>query len=446
MLLTPRDYLSTFMKIGVIVLLAVGLLVATPVLQNEAVTDFAIDGTGPVFAGKLFPFVFITIACGALSGFHALIASGTTPKMVAKESHVRMIGYGGMLMESFVAISALIAASVIDPGLYFAINSPLGATGGEAATAAEFVKTIGFHINPDTLTAAAQSVDEATLISRTGGAPTLALGMSSIFTTAFGGGLAAFWYHFAIMFEALFILTAVDAGTRVGRFMLQDTIGNVWPKNANLSWKPASWSASAIVVGLWGYMLYVGVTDPLGGINQLFPLFGIANQLLAAIALTLCVTLLIKHGKVKWAWVPGVGLVWDLITTMTASYQKVFSDNPKIGYFEQRSVYQAAINNDTVLAPAADMDQMQTIVTNSTVNGTLQSIFAILVIIVVANAIVIWVKAIRAGGLPTTEVPATPSDIVAPADFFATKEEKKAVREWEASHNRVGAMGSGDRQ
>jgi carbon starvation protein len=446
MLLTPRDYLSTFMKIGVIVLLAVGLLFAVPALQNEAVTDFAIDGTGPVFAGKLFPFVFITIACGALSGFHALIASGTTPKMVAKESHVRMIGYGGMLMESFVAISALIAASVIDPGLYFAINSPLGATGGDPATAAEFVRSIGFSISPDTLTAAAKSVDEASLISRTGGAPTLAFGMSSVFTTAFGGGLAAFWYHFAIMFEALFILTAVDAGTRVGRFMLQDTIGNVWPKYGDLAWKPASWSASAIVVGLWGYMLYVGVTDPLGGINQLFPLFGISNQLLAAIALALCVTLLIKHGKVKWAWVPGVGLVWDLVTTMTASYQKVFSSNPKIGYFEQASTYQAAIDDDKLLAPAKDMDQMHTIVTNSTVNGTLQSIFALLVLIVVVNALVIWVKAIRAGGLPTTEVPATPSDIVAPSDFFATTEEKVAVREWEASHDRVGAMGRGDRR
>jgi carbon starvation protein len=446
MLLTPRDYLSTFMKIGVIVLLAVGLVFAAPVLENEAVTDFAIEGTGPVFAGKLFPFVFITIACGALSGFHSLIASGTTPKMVAKESHVRMIGYGGMLMESFVAISALMAASVIDPGLYFAMNSPAGVTGGEAESAAEFVRSIGFTISPDTLTAAAQSVDEATLISRTGGAPTLAFGMSSIFTAAWGGGLAAFWYHFAIMFEALFILTAVDAGTRVGRFMLQDTIGNVWHRYGDLAWKPASWSASAIVVGLWGYMLYVGVTDPLGGINQLFPLFGISNQLLAAIALTLCVTLLIKHGKVKWAWVPGVGLVWDLVTTMTASWQKVFSDNPKIGYFEQRSTFQAAIDDGEVLAPAKDLDEMQTIVTNSTVNGTLQSIFALLVIVIVINALVIWVKALRAGGLPTTEVPATPSDIVAPSDFFATKEEKQAVREWEASHDRVGAMGGGDRR
>jgi carbon starvation protein len=363
--------------------------------------------------------------------------------MVAKESHVRMIGYGGMLMESFVAISALIAASVIDPGLYFAMNSPLGVTGGDAAGAAEFVRTIGFSISPDTLTAAAKAVDEATLVSRTGGAPTLALGMSSIFTEAFGGGLAAFWYHFAIMFEALFILTAVDAGTRVGRFMLQDTIGNVWPRYADLSWKPASWSASAIVVGLWGYMLYVGVTDPLGGINQLFPLFGIANQLLAAIALALCVTLLIKHGNAKWAWVPGIGLAWDLVATMTASWQKVLSSDPKIGYFEQRSTFQAAIDKGELLAPAKDMGQMQTIVTNSTVNGVLQSVFALLVLVVVLNAVVVWVRAIRAGGLPTTEVPATPSDVVAPSDFFATKEEKAAVREWEASHTKVGAMGGG---
>src|SRR6478735_3451636 len=433
MLLTPRDYLSTFMKVGVIGLLAVGMVIAAPVLQAPAVTDFAREGTGPVFAGKLFPFVFITIACGALSGFHALIASGTTPKMVAKESQVRMIGYGAMLMESFVAISALIAACIIDPGLYYAINSPLGATGGDAASASEFVTTLGFSISPDALNAAAQSVEEATLISRTGGAPTLAFGMSSIFSDAFGGGLTAFWYHFAIMFEALFILTAVDAGTRVGRFMLQDTVGNFWPKYGDLSWKPASWSASAVVVGLWGYMLYVGVTDPLGGINQLFPLFGISNQLLAAIALTLCVTLLIKHGKLKWAWVPGIGLAWDLIVTMTASYQKVFSDNPKIGYFSQRSQYQDAIDKGDILPPATNMDQMHQVVTNSTLNGTLQATFAILTLIVVVNAFVICIKAVRAGGLPTTEVPAVPSELVAPSDFFATAEEKEAVREWEAS-------------
>jgi carbon starvation protein len=431
MLLAPRDYLSTFMKVGVIVLLAVGLVIAAPVLQNDAVTPWAVDGTGPVFAGKLFPFVFITIACGALSGFHALISSGTTPKMVAKESQVRMIGYGGMLMESFVAISALIAASVIDSGLYYAMNAPAAVTGGTPESAAEYVRTLGFTISPADLSAAAQSIEEQSLISRTGGAPTLAFGISLVFSEAFGGGLAAFWYHFAIMFEALFILTAVDAGTRVGRFMLQDTIGNVWPKYDDISWKPASWSASAVVVGMWGYMLYVGVTDPLGGINQLFPLFGIANQLLAAVALTLATTLMIKHGKLKWAWIPGIGLTWDLIVTMTASYQKVFSNDPKIGYFQQASDYQAALDRGEVLRPATNMDQMEQIIRNSILNGTLQALFALLVIIVVLNALVACIRAIQAGGLPTTEVPKEPSNIVAPSGFFATKEEKEAVRQWE---------------
>ena len=364
--------------------------------------------------------------------------------MLAKESQVRMIGYGGMLMESFVAVSALIAASVIDQGLYFTMNSPLGATGGTPEAAAEFIRTIGFTITPADITAAAQSIEEETLVSRTGGAPTLAFGISLIFNQAFGGGLAAFWYHFAIMFEALFILTAVDAGTRVGRFMLQDTIGNVWHRYADISWKPASWSASAVVVGLWGYMLYVGVTDPLGGINQLFPLFGISNQLLAAIALTLCVTLLFKHGKAKWAWVPGIALAWDLTTTMTASWQKVFSSDPKIGYFEQRSVYQDAIDNGETPAPATDMDQMQQIVTNSTVNGVLQGLFALLTLIVLANAIPIWIRAWKSGQLPTTEVPKEASDLVAPSDFFATEDEKQAVREWEAFRREL--VGSGGRR
>ena len=433
MLLTPRDYLSTFMKIGVIALLAVSLIVAAPSLEAQAVTPFATEGTGPVFAGKLFPFVFITIACGALSGFHALIASGTTPKMVAKESQVRMIGYGGMLMESFVAISALIAACVIDQGLYFAMNSPAGATGGTVEGAAEFVTNLGFTISPDQLSAAAAAIEEETLISRTGGAPTLAFGLSQVFSAAFGGGLQAFWYHFAIMFEALFILTAVDAGTRVGRFMLQDTVGNLWPRFADTSWKPGAWGASAAVVAAWGYMLYVGVTDPLGGINQLFPLFGIANQLLAAIALTLCVTLMLKHGKLKYVWVPAIPLGWDLITTMTASYQKVFSDNPAIGYFAQASRFRDARDAGEVLAPAADGGQMDKIIFNSTVNGVLQLTFALLVVVIVANAILIWVRAVRAGGLPTTEVPHSPSEIVAPSDFLATAEEKRAVHEWEAS-------------
>ncbi|WP_308470038.1 carbon starvation CstA family protein [Kineococcus rubinsiae] len=429
LLLTPRDYLSTFMKIGVILLLAASLLVARPVLANEAVTSFAREGNGPVFAGSLFPFVFITIACGALSGFHALIASGTTPKMVAKERQVRLIGYGGMLMESFVAISALIAASVIDQGLYFAVNSPAGATGGTAATAAEFVTGLGFPTSPDALTAAAAAVQEPNLVSRTGGAPALALGISQVFHQAFGGGLQAFWYHFAIMFEALFILTAVDAGTRVGRFMLQDTVGNVWKRFGDLSWRPANLLASAVVVAAWGYFLYVGVTDPLGGINQLFPLFGIANQLLAAIALTLVTTLLIKHGRLRYAWVPGVPLVWDLITTMTASWQKVFSDNPAIGYFAQRSRYADALDAGTLLAPAKDAAQMQQVVTNSTVNGVLQSVFAVLVLVVLANAAVVVARAVRAGSLPTTEVPAVRSRLTEPAGLVATAAEKRAAAE-----------------
>ncbi len=424
LLLTPRDYLSTFMKVGVIALLAVSLVVARPVLANDAVTSFAREGNGPVFAGSLFPFVFITIACGALSGFHALISSGTTPKMVAKERQVRLIGYGGMLMESFVAISALIAASVIDQGLYYAVNSPAGATGGTVETAASFVSGLGFTATPETLAAAAQAVGEESVVSRTGGAPALALGISQVFHEAFGGGLQAFWYHFAIMFEALFILTAVDAGTRVGRFMLQDTLGNVWKKFGDLSWRPGNVLASAVVVGAWGYFLYTGVTDPLGGINQLFPLFGIANQLLAAIALTLVTTLLVKHGRVRYAWVTAVPLVWDLVVTMTASYQKVFSDNPAIGYFAQRAKYADALAAGEVLAPAKDAAQMQQVVTNSTVNGVLQSLFALLVVVVAANAAVVIARALRAGQLPTTEEPAVPSALVEPAGIVVTARER----------------------
>jgi carbon starvation protein len=439
LLLTPRDYLSTFMKIGVIVLLAISLIVARPVLQAEAITDFAREGTGPVFAGSLFPFVFITIACGALSGFHALISSGTTPKMVAKESQVRLIGYGGMLMESFVAISALIAACVIDQGLYFAMNSPAGATGGTAESAAAFVNGLGFDTTAQDLAAASAAVQEDNLVSRTGGAPTLAVGISQIFSQAFGGGGQAFWYHFAIMFEALFILTAVDAGTRVGRFMLQDTIGNVWKRFGDLSWRPGNIMASAVVVGLWGSVLYIGVTDPLGGVNQLFPLFGIANQLLAAIALTLCTVLLIKHGKLRYAWVTAVPLVWDLVVTMTASYQKVFSDNPAIGYFAQRQRYADAQAAGEVLAPAQDQGQMDQVIFNSTLNGILQSFFALLVLVVVVHAVVVIARAIRAGGLPTTEEPATPSRIVEPAGLFPTAEEKRAI----AEHERLVGAGAG---
>ncbi len=428
MLLTPRDYLSTFMKIGTIGLLAVGLVLARPVLENKAVTDFATEGNGPVFAGSLFPFVFITIACGALSGFHALIASGTTPKMIEKESQVRLIGYGGMLAESFVAISALIAASIIDPGLYYAMNSPAGLTGGAVDTASQFVGSLGFVITPDQLADAARAVEEDSLVSRTGGAPTLAIGMSQIFSAAFGGNLTAFWYHFAIMFEALFILTTVDAGTRVGRFMLQDTLGNVWKPMSNVSWKPGVYLTSAIVVGGWGYFLYVGVTDPLGGINQLFPLFGIANQLLAAIALTVATTLLIKNGKLKWAWVTGVPLAWDAAVTLTASWQKVFSDDPKLGFFAQRSTFSDALDKGEVLAPATDLDGMRQVVTNTTVDGILAAFFAILVIVVIGDAARVCVRALRhPETVKTTETPYVRSTLVAPAGLVATKEEKLAM-------------------
>ena len=428
MLLAPRDYLSTFMKIGTIVLLAVGLLLARPELQNEAVTEFASTGQGPVFAGALFPFVFITIACGALSGFHALIASGTTPKLIEKESQVRLIGYGGMLAESFVAVSAIIAASIIDPGLYYAMNSPAGLMGDTLQSASEAVAGLGFTISPDQLAAYAAAVEEDTLVSRTGGAPTLAVGMSQVFSSAFGGGLQAFWYHFAIMFEALFILTTVDAGTRVGRFMLQDTLGNVYKPMANVSWKPGLYATSAVVVGAWGYFLYAGVTDPLGGINQLFPLFGIANQLLAAIALAVATTLLIKAGKLKWAWVTGVPLVWDAVVTLTASYQKVFSDDPRLGFFAQRSAFSDALDAGEVLPPAQDLDQMQQVVTNTTVDGILAAFFAILVIIVIADAARVSIGALRdPQSVRTTEVPHTPSKLAAPSGLIATKQEKYAM-------------------
>ncbi len=427
MLLAPRDYLSTFMKVGVIGLLAVAVVITAPVLRADAVSDFAVKGNGPVFAGSLFPFVFITIACGALSGFHALIASGTTPKMIQKEGQVRLIGYGGMLTESFVAIMALIAASAIDPGLYFAINSPAGLLGKTAATASAAVANLGFTITPEQLTAAAAAVHEPTLVARTGGAPTLAVGMSQIFSEIFGGGgLRAFWYHFAIMFEALFILTTVDAGTRVGRFMLQDTIGNFYRPMRNVSWKPGLWATSAMVVGAWGYFLYTGVTNPLGGINQLFPLFGIANQLLAAIALAVATTLLIKHGRVRYAWVTGIPLAWDVVVTLTASWQKVFSGAPNLGFFAQRARYQDALDAGKVLAPAKSLDGMHAVVTNSTVDGVLAAFFAILVVMVIASAAVVCVRALRSPTpLPTTEAPYTESLILAPNGLFSDATEDR---------------------
>jgi carbon starvation protein len=428
MLLAPRDYLSTFMKIGTIMLLAIGIVVTLPMMQTEAVTKFASSGEGPVFAGALFPFVFITIACGALSGFHALIASGTTPKMIQKESQVRFIGYGAMLMESFVAVMAIIAASIIDPGLYYAMNAPAAVVGDSVQSASQAVNGLGFQISPQALASAARDVDEQTLVARTGGAPTLAVGMSEIFSGATGNGLKAFWYHFAIMFEALFILTTVDAGTRVGRFMLQDTLGNVWKPLGRVSWKPGVWLTSAVVVGAWGYFLYTGVTNPLGGINQLFPLFGIANQLLAAVALTVATTILIKSGRLKWAWVTGIPLAWDAVVTLTASYQKVFSDNPKLGFFAQRDKFQDALDQGQVVAPAKSIDDMHQVVTNSTVDGILAALFAVMIIVVILDASRIWLRVIMSRRVPaTTETPFVESTLFAPAGLFPTGEERLAL-------------------
>ncbi|MCL8015342.1 carbon starvation CstA family protein [Streptomyces sp. AS02] len=429
MLLAPRDYLSTFMKIGTIFLLALGVVVALPTLKMDAVTDFASRGDGPVFAGSLFPFVFITIACGALSGFHALISSGTTPKMIQKETQVRMIGYGSMLMESSVAVMALVAASIIDPGLYFAMNAPAGVIGDTVQNASQVVGSWGYQISPEALARAAENVEEASLLSRTGGAPTLAIGVSEIFSQVTGDGLRAFWYHFAIMFEALFILTALDAGTRVGRFMLQDMLGNVHRPFKNVSWKPGLVITSAIVCGLWGYFLWVGVHEPLGGINQLFPIFGISNQLLAAVALAVCTTLLVKSGRLKWAWITGVPLVWDATVTLTASYQKVFSSDPKVGFFKQRQVFQDAIDRGEVLPPAKSMDDMHTVVTNSTVDGVLTAVLALLIVVVVADATRVCVRHVRRPALSTlSEAPYVESKIIAPAGLFPTKEEKEEER------------------
>jgi carbon starvation protein len=332
LLLAPRDYLSTFMKLGTILLLTVAIVILRPEIHMPAVTQF-IDGSGPIFGGKLFPFVFITIACGAISGFHALIASGTTPKLLMNERDIRMIGYGGMLLESFVAIMAMIAATVLEPGVFFAINSPAGVVGKEAVDAVAKINSWGFAVTVEQMQQLASDMGESTLFARTGGAPSLAVGMASIFGSAFGKSMLALWYHFAIMFEAIFILTTLDAGTRVGRFMLQDMLGNFNKKLGETSYMPSVIFTSSIVVAAWGYFLYIGVIDPNGGVNILWPLFGIANQMLAAIALCVGTGILVKSGKLRYAWVTGLPLVWLIAVTTTAAYQKIFSTDVRIGFF-----------------------------------------------------------------------------------------------------------------
>jgi carbon starvation protein len=379
-LLAPRDYLSTFLKIGTICALAIGIAFVQPNLKMPAVSQF-IDGTGPVFKGALFPFLFITIACGAVSGFHALIASGTTPKMIMRESEMRFIGYGAMLAESFVAVMALIAASVLDPGVYFAMNSAPGLIGTTAAQAATTISTWGFVITPDMLTETAKSVGEATILSRAGGAPTLAVGMAQILSGFVGGsGMTAFWYHFAILFEALFILTTVDAGTRVARFMIQDLLGNFVPAMA----RTQSWAANLLATGLavacWGYFLYQGVIDPLGGINTLWPLFGISNQMLAAIALILCTAVLFKMKRQRYAAITLTPTIWLIICTLTAGWQKLFHSDPAIGFLSHAAKFSEAVAGGKVLAPAKTLEEMQRVIVNDYVDAGLTAIFIFVVL------------------------------------------------------------------
>jgi carbon starvation protein len=404
LLLAPRDYLSTFLKIGTMVLLAVGILAVQPDLKMPAVTRF-IDGTGPVWSGSLFPFLFITIACGAVSGFHALISSGTTPKMLENENQIRMIGYGAMLTESFVAIMAMIGATVLEPGVYFAMNSPAGLIGTTAANAAQVISGWGFSVTPDTISQIAQDVGEKTLLSRTGGAPTLAVGMATILSGMFGGKtMMAIWYHFAILFEALFILTTVDAGTRVARFMIQDMVGSVVPAFK----RTESWSnnviGSAVAVGAWGYFLYQGVIDPMGGINTLWPLFGISNQMLAGIALIVCTVVLFKMKRERYAWITMVPAVWLLVCTLTAGFEKVFSANPAIGFVSHAWKFSDALSAGKILAPAKTVEEMQRVIVNDYIDATLAALFIAVVLAMAVYGLIGIAKALATQRVTTAEV------------------------------------------
>ncbi|TLG90713.1 carbon starvation protein A [Pseudomonas edaphica] len=393
LILAPRDYLSTFLKIGTIIALAIGILVTMPELKMPALTQF-IDGTGPVWKGGLFPFLFITIACGAVSGFHALISSGTTPKLLDNEVNSRYIGYGAMLMESFVAIMAMVAASVIEPGVYFAMNSPAAVVGADVVTVAQTVSSWGFAITPEALTAVAHDIGETSILARAGGAPTLAVGIAQILHSVLPGeNTMAFWYHFAILFEALFILTAVDAGTRAGRFMLQDLLGSFVPSLKRTESWTANLIATAGCVAMWGYLLYQGVIDPLGGINTLWPLFGISNQMLAGIALMLATVVLIKMKRQRYIWVTMLPAVWLLICTTTAGFIKLFDANPAIGFLSLAKKYSDALANGQILAPAKNIDQMQHVIWNAYTNATLTALFLFVVFSILFYALKVGVAA-----------------------------------------------------
>ena len=408
LLLAPRDYLSTFLKIGTIVALAIGIVIVAPNLQMPAVTQFA-QGNGPVWSGNLFPFLFITIACGAVSGFHALISSGTTPKMLENETHARFIGYGGMLAESFVAVMALAAAAVIDPGVYFAMNSPAALVGSTPEAVAHTLSTWGFVITPDVLVQTAKDVGENTILARAGGAPTLAVGMAHILHQVLGGKtMMAFWYHFAILFEALFILTAVDAGTRAGRFMLQDLLGTFVPALKRTDSLPANLIATGLCVAAWGYFLYQGVVDPLGGINTLWPLFGISNQMLAAVALMLGTVVLFRMKRERFAWVTMAPAAWLLVCTLTAGWQKIFSADPKVGFLAHAGKYADALAQGALIAPAKTPEAMSRIIFNDRLDAALCALFMGVVLSVLVYSVRACLAA-RAAHKPTTnEVPFEP--------------------------------------
>jgi carbon starvation protein len=407
LLLAPRDYLSTFMKIGTIVALAIAIVILNPQVQMPALTRF-IDGTGPIFGGNVFPFVFITIACGAISGFHSLIASGTTPKLLANERDARFIGYGAMAMESFVAIMAMVAACVLEPGIFFAINSPAGVVGADPAVAVATISSWGFPVTAEQMATLANDMGESTLFARTGGAPSLAVGMASIFSSAFGNTLLSVWYHFAIMFEALFILTTVDAGTRVARFMLQDLLGNVVPALGRTSWYPSVLICSGLVVAGWGYFLYFGTIDPLGGINSLWPLFGIANQMLAAIALCVATTVLVKSGRVRFVWVTGLPLVWLVTVTSVAAWEKLFSPDLRVGFLAHANDLAAKLGNGSLTGAAAD--QAPQLIFNDRLDAALTLFFLVTVWVLVVETLRICYAALSGRRCPPlAETPHVPT-------------------------------------
>jgi carbon starvation protein len=409
LLLAPRDYISAFIKIGVVIALAIGVLLTLPPLQMPALTQF-VDGTGPVFAGKVFPFAFVTVACGAISGFHALVASGTTPKMVERETDTRMIGYGAMLMESLVAVLALIAACLLTPGVYFAINAPAGVIGATAEAAAATITSWGFVVTPDQLTQLSRDVGEHTILSRTGGAPSLAVGMAHIFSSVIGGQRAmAVWYHFAIMFEAIFILTVLDSATRIGRFILQDIGRRVWEPFGRYSWYPAVVLASAIFVALWGYFLYKGVTDPLGGINSLWPLFGISNQLLAAVALCVGTTIIIKMGKEWYAWITLVPLAWVATVTLSAGWIKIFSPEPRLGFLAAARAMSERLAAGELPAGAASVGAARQMIFNNQLDAFVAAVFmAAVVVVIIASVREWWLVLSRRKTAVTSEFPFVP--------------------------------------